>query len=123
MINNDANIAILGGRGMLGSDLALACELHGLRTNVLDLPDFDITNSDHLQQAVNNAQIIINCASYTNVDKAESEPDLTYQVNAEAVGRVSSQERPMCGSCISAPTLFLTANLTGLMLRSTRQIR
>jgi dTDP-4-dehydrorhamnose reductase len=88
MISNNANIAILGGRGMLGSDLALACELHGLKTNVLDLPDFDITNTDHLQQAVNNAQIIINCASYTNVDKAESEPDLTYQVNAEAVGHL-----------------------------------
>jgi dTDP-4-dehydrorhamnose reductase len=88
MISNNANIAILGGRGMLGSDLALACELHGLKTNVLDLPDFDITNSGHLQQAVNNAQIIINCASYTNVDKAESEPDLTYQVNAEAVGHL-----------------------------------
>jgi dTDP-4-dehydrorhamnose reductase len=88
MISNDANIAILGGRGMLGSDLALACELYGLKINVLDLPGFDITNTDNLQQAVKNAQIIINCASYTNVDKAESEPDLTYQVNAEAVGHL-----------------------------------
>ena len=88
MIANDANIAILGGRGMLGSDLALACELHRLKTTVLDMPDFDITNTDHLQQAVNNTQIIINCAAYTNVDKAESEPDLTYQVNAEAVGHL-----------------------------------
>ncbi len=88
MIANDANIAILGGRGMLGSDLVLACEFHRLKTTVLDLPDFDITNTDHLQEAVHNAQIIINCAAYTNVDKAESELDLACQVNAEAVGHL-----------------------------------
>lgn len=90
MVSNDASITILGGRGMLGSDLALACELHGLKTNVLDLPDFDITSTDHLQNAVNNTQIIINCAAYTNVDKAESEPDLAHQVNAEAVGHLGA---------------------------------
>jgi dTDP-4-dehydrorhamnose reductase len=93
MVTNDANIAILGGRGMLGSDLALACKLHEFKTTVLDLPDFNITNTDNLQQAVNNAQIIINCAAYTNVNKAESEPELAYQVNADAVGRLGSFAR------------------------------
>lgn len=93
MVSNDASITILGSRGMLGSDLALACECQGLKTTVLDLPDFDMTNIDQLQQAVDDANIIVNCAAYTNVDKAESEPELAYQVNAEAVGRLGDFAR------------------------------
>jgi len=93
MVTNDASITILGGRGMLGSDLALACELQGLKTTVLDLPDFDMTNTDQLQQAIDDANIIVNCAAYTNVDKAESEPELAYRVNAEAVGRLGGFAR------------------------------
>jgi dTDP-4-dehydrorhamnose reductase len=78
---------------MLGSDLAMACRQQGLNTIVLDQPEFDITNTDQLQQAVSDAQVIVNCAAYTNVDKAESEAELAYQVNAEAVGRLSAIAR------------------------------
>ena len=38
----------------------------------------------------NNSQIIINCAAYTDVEKAESQQDLAYRVNAEAVGRLGN---------------------------------
>jgi len=79
-------IAILGGRGMLGSDLAPACQERGFNTMVLDLPDFDITNYKQLEEVVKSASIIVNCAAYTDVDKAESEAELAYQVNATAVG-------------------------------------
>ena len=93
MVTNDSRITILGGRGMLGTDLATACRQQGLNTIILDLPEFDITNTDQLQQAVSNAQVIVNCAAYTNVDKAESEAELAYQVNAEAVGRLGALAR------------------------------
>ena len=83
-------IAILGGRGMLGSDLALACQERGFDTIVYDLPDFDITNYEGLAEVVKSASIVVNCAAYTDVDKAESEVDLAYQVNAEAVGRLGA---------------------------------
>ena len=78
---------------MLGSDLVSACRQQGLNTIVLDLPEFDITNSNHLQQAVSNAQVIVNCAAYTNVDGAESETELAYKVNAEAVGQLGNLAR------------------------------
>jgi dTDP-4-dehydrorhamnose reductase len=86
MAMRDNSIAILGGRGMLGSDLVTTCRKQGLDPIVLDLPEFDITNSDHLKKAVSSAQIIVNCAAYTNVDGAESEAELAYQINGEAVG-------------------------------------
>jgi len=86
-------IAVLGGRGMLGSDLVQACRQRGFDPIVLDLPEFDITDDDHLQQAVAGAEIIVNCAAYTNVDRAESQAELAYQVNAEAVGRLGAVAR------------------------------
>jgi dTDP-4-dehydrorhamnose reductase len=81
-------IAILGGKGMLGSDLALVCQQHRLDTAVLDLPEVDITNENHLTNALKGIDAAINCAAYTNVEKAESESELAYKVNAEAVGKL-----------------------------------
>ena len=88
MVTDDTRIAILGGRGMLGTDLAKICRQEGFDVKVFDLPEFDVTHSRQLKEAVDSAKIIINCAAYTNVDGAESEADLAYQVNAEAVGRL-----------------------------------
>jgi dTDP-4-dehydrorhamnose reductase len=86
-------VAILGGRGMLGSDLALACQQHRIIATVLDLPEFDITNEKHLSAALKNVDAVINCAAYTNVEKAEIETELAYKVNAEAVGKLGLTAR------------------------------
>ncbi|MHC4657558.1 MAG: dTDP-4-dehydrorhamnose reductase [Planctomycetota bacterium] len=93
MVTDDTRIAILGGRGMLGTDLTKICRQQGFNVEVFDLPEFDITNSRQLKQALNAAQIIVNCAAYTNVDGAESEAELAYKVNAEAVGRLGTFAR------------------------------
>ncbi|MBA7479957.1 dTDP-4-dehydrorhamnose reductase [subsurface metagenome] len=88
MVTNDTRIAILGGRGMLGTDLTKICRQEGFDVKVFDLPEFDITNSQQLKEALSNTKTIVNCAAYTNVDGAESEAELAYRVNAEAVGRL-----------------------------------
>lgn len=93
MAAESARIAVFGGRGMLGSDLVQACRQQGLDPIVYDLPEFDITDTDHVQQAVAGAEIIVNCAAYTNVDGAESQAELAYQVNAEAVGQLGAVAR------------------------------
>ena len=84
----DDRIVILGAAGMLGSDLSAACQRHQLDAKGFDLPDFDITSDRQLAEALEGAKTVINCAAYTNVDKAESEPGLAYKVNAEAAGRL-----------------------------------
>jgi dTDP-4-dehydrorhamnose reductase len=81
-------IAILGGRGMLGTDVAAECGRQGIDFEIFDLPEFDITNESHLTEAVKNAGVVINCAAYTNVEKAESQAELAYKVNADAVGKL-----------------------------------
>jgi len=86
-------IAILGGRGMLGSDLTSACRQKGFDPIVFDLPEFDITDADDVRQAISNADAIVNCAAYTNVNGAESETELAYRINADAVGRLGTIAR------------------------------
>lgn len=83
-------VAVLGGRGMLGSDVALACRQNGFTTTVLDLPKFDIRNESHLTTVLRQVDAVVNCAAYTEVDKAESARggELAYQVNAESVGKL-----------------------------------
>ena len=90
MAAESTRIAVFGGRGMLGSYLVQACRQQGLDPIVYDLPEFDITDTDHVQQAVAGAEIIVNCAAYTNVDGAESQAELAYRVNAEAVGQLGA---------------------------------
>ena len=49
-----------------------------------DVSDLDITDEKAVFAYGQDKELkaIINCAAYTNVDKAEEEPDLAYQINA-----------------------------------------
>jgi dTDP-4-dehydrorhamnose reductase len=86
-------VIILGGRGMLGSDLVVACQRRGFDITALDLPDFDITNDQQLENIVRSASIVVNCAAYTDVDKAESESEPAYLINGTAVGHLGALAR------------------------------
>ncbi len=86
-------VAILGGKGMLGTDLASECTKQGINFEVFDLPEFDITNEQHLGKAIRDAKAVINCAAYTDVERAESEANPAYQVNGVAVGRLGALAR------------------------------
>ncbi len=86
-------MAILGGRGMLGTDLAAACTRRGFDVRVYDLPECDITNAEHLRQVVRDVDLIVNCAAYTNVDGAEGQAELAHRVNGAAVGRLGELAR------------------------------
>ncbi|MBN2588514.1 MAG: dTDP-4-dehydrorhamnose reductase [Sedimentisphaerales bacterium] len=90
---SNQNIVILGGKGMLGTDLVEAFNEKNIDVQVFDLAEFDITNFIQLEEKIKNADIVINCAAYTNVDGAESEKELAYKVNAEAIGRLGEIAR------------------------------
>ncbi len=86
-------VAILGGRGMLGTDLAAACTAKGFIVRTYDLPEFDIADTRQLREAVGGADAILNCAAYTNVDGAQTHAELAHRVNAEAVGNLGALAR------------------------------
>lgn len=83
-------VAILGGKGMLGTDLANTCRQHGFDVEIFDLPEFDITKPKQLESVVASTSIIVNCAAYTNVDGAEGERELAHRVNGEMVGKLGT---------------------------------
>jgi dTDP-4-dehydrorhamnose reductase len=50
-----------------------------------DRDELDLSNSDAIRSFIDQTKpdVIINPAAYTAVDKAESEPELAYQINVE----------------------------------------
>ena len=89
MTGNNDLIAILGAKGMLGTDLVRAFANTGRGVDVYDLPEFDITDAEQLRRITDSYRTIINCAAYTEVEKAESEAEKAFEINAEAVGRLA----------------------------------
>lgn len=77
-------LAVIG-RGMLGTELANLANAACWKVSSYDLPEFDLTNEQQVKKLVNSADCIVNCAAYTNVDKAETEKDICKAVNASAL--------------------------------------
>jgi dTDP-4-dehydrorhamnose reductase len=57
-----------------------------------DVDDLDITNAEAvaLDIKVNNYDVIVNCAAYTNVDKAEEQQEIAELINAKAVEHLAN---------------------------------
>ena len=82
-------ILVTGANGQLGKELkVLSSSFPGFDFIFLSKEDLPI----HLIEEVNkvfkqyNPHYLINCAAYTAVDKAETEKDMAFRVNGEAVG-------------------------------------
>ena len=80
-------ILVTGSNGQLGSEMVAlqAQQTHHQWFN-LDINELDITDKYAVDQFVVNNKIdgIINCAAYTNVDKAEEDVVLCYKVNRDS---------------------------------------
>mgnify|MGYP006421105181 CR=1 FL=1 len=75
---------ILGGGGQLGQQLTwLLQEQSPYQVRSLTSSELDITNPDAIAAELdgNPTDLCINCAAYTQVDKAESESEAAYRVN------------------------------------------
>ena len=79
---------VTGAKGQLGSELREISEKYSHKFHFLDIEELDITKKGDIFSFVslNQINVIINCAAYTAVDKAEVEPELADQINHIAVG-------------------------------------
>jgi len=79
------NLLITGSGGQLGSELR---KILGEQPNIFytDVKELDITRSEQVEQFLfeKNIDIIVNCAAYTAVDKAEDEGETAMRVNRDA---------------------------------------
>lgn len=84
-------IAITGSKGMLAKTLVpVLSEEHNIFA--LSREDLDITNREAVQRVIKDLSpdIIINCAAYTKVDKAEEEKEKAFLINAIGVQNLAS---------------------------------
>lgn len=78
-------VLILGSTGQLGVEL-LKARSPEMDLVALSRRDVDIADEGALRAAIRSAEprFIVNAAAYTAVDRAESEPELAFAVNAQA---------------------------------------
>ncbi len=82
------NILVTGGSGQLGSEIKeLSINYNTYRFFIPYSSELDITKYNDVEEYINNNRIniIINCAAYTNVDKAEFDYELADKINHKAV--------------------------------------
>jgi dTDP-4-dehydrorhamnose reductase len=77
-------IVVTGVKGQLGYDVVRELNSRGYQDILgIDIEDLDITNEKNVVQFFkeNNPDVIIHCAAYTAVDKAEDNKDICINVN------------------------------------------
>ncbi len=104
-------LAIIG-KGMLGSELENSANAAGWKVYSYDLPEFDLTNKKQLKELVDSTDYIVNCAAYTNVDKAESEKDICTAVNATALKTLGELAAAADKYLVHISTDFVFGDLT-----------
>ena len=88
------NILVTGCNGQLGNEMQVLAPTHPQHTYFFtDIPELDITNQKAVSEFVNDHSIdlIVNCAAYTNVDKAEEDEATALRINADALTVLGSQ--------------------------------
>ncbi|HEY7051638.1 MAG TPA: dTDP-4-dehydrorhamnose reductase [Mycobacterium sp.] len=83
-------IVISGAAGQVGRRLAAEAARQGRDVLALTSAEWDITDPAAGADVVEPSDVVVNCAAFTAVDAAESEPDAAHAVNAVGAGNVAS---------------------------------
>ncbi|MGA0563456.1 dTDP-4-dehydrorhamnose reductase [Ancylobacter sp. VNQ12] len=86
------SLLLLGAGGQVGREIAALAHARGTSLIALDRAGADITDAASIERAIaaHKPDVVINAAAYTAVDRAESEPELAYRINAEAPGLIAA---------------------------------
>ena len=88
------NVLVTGANGQLGTMFKKFAEgkVNNFTSFFTSREDLDIRDLDAINRFVddNNIELILNCAAYTNVDKAESDPETATDINAKACYNLAS---------------------------------
>ncbi|RRC94688.1 dTDP-4-dehydrorhamnose reductase [Schaalia canis] len=76
---------VTGAAGMLGQDLVAALTARGDEVTALDVAELDILDGSAVMEALGTpgrADVVVNCAAWTQVDSAEEKEGLAFRLNA-----------------------------------------
>ena len=103
-------ILVTGANGQLGNEVRLQAALYPEDTYFFtDVAELDICNREAVMQYVklNAIDLIINCAAFTALDKAEEEVALCEKLNTEAVGYLAEAAEANGASLIQISTDYV----------------
>lgn len=85
-------IVVTGREGQVVRSLVEHASTHGIEVVAIGRPELDLAaTSDAIEAAIAGAlpDVVVSAAAYTQVDKAEAEPDLAFAVNERGAGAVA----------------------------------
>jgi dTDP-4-dehydrorhamnose reductase len=101
------NLALIGANGMLAAAIKNLAPANYL-IQAYDLPNFDMTNREHLLALQDSApDIIINCAAFTNVDGCEEHSELAMRVNGDGPGLLAVLAKKINAVLVHVSTDFV----------------
>lgn len=103
------NVLVTGANGQLGNEMRLMAQNSSHNYIFTDVEELDITDFNAILQTVKEKeiQIIVNCAAYTNVDKAENDFDIANALNNIAVGRLANVAKAQNATLIHISTDYV----------------
>ena len=106
------NVLITGANGQLGSEMRRLGAVSPNNYIYTDVAELDITDAAAVAQFVkeNAVNIIVNCAAYTNVDKAESDEPTAELINATAVANLAAATKEVDGTLFHVSTDYVFGN-------------
>lgn len=103
------NILVTGANGQLGNEMRIVSQ--GSKDNYIftDVVELDITNLEAIRKMVKEEEVkvIINCAAYTNVDKAEEDVEFCELLNATAVKNLATAMKEVDGLLVHVSTDYV----------------
>jgi dTDP-4-dehydrorhamnose reductase len=115
-------ILLTGANGQVGRELTSCAIQKGFDILALSHGALDITDPTAVHRKVGQSDVslVVNAAAYTDVDQAESEPDLAFRVNRDGPANLAS-------ACTEARLLSIFPQIMYSMVASedriSRQIR
>ncbi len=116
------NILVTGGNGQLGNEMRLVSKNSDNNYIFTDVTELDITRLDAIRKAVkdNSIDIIVNCAAYTNVDKAEDDYATADLINNKAVGFLATAAKEADATLIHVSTDYVFQGDSNIPCREDR---
>ena len=103
------NILITGANGQLGNEMQRVAKNSSNHYIFTDVAQLDITDREAVLKTVkdNGIQVIVNCAAYTNVDKAEDDRETADLINNKAVENLAITARENDATLIHISTDYV----------------
>ena len=103
------NILVTGANGQLGNEMRRLGAVSPNNYIFTDVAELDITNAEAVMYVAKHYSIdvVINCAAYTNVDKAESDEATAELINATAVANLAAAMKEVGGTLFHVSTDYV----------------